>query len=54
MSEQNEGGSTIEWRVRDPDVIATGYWDDDGQWDDLRLWEDGPLWTDVATGDRTD
>lgn len=54
MSEQNEGGSAIEWTPRSPDLISAGAWDDEGYWNDLRSWADAPIWTDVATGDRTD
>lgn len=54
MTEQNEGGSTIEWGARAPDVIHGGFWDDNGFWNDISAWQDDPMWTEIATGDRTD
>lgn len=48
MTVQDEGGSTIEWGEVAPDVIKSGFWDDDG------FWQDDPFWTDIATGDRTE
>lgn len=54
MTVQNEGGSTIEWEARTPDVISRGSWNDDGYWNDDLTWADASIWTVQATGDRTD
>lgn len=54
MTVQDEGGSTIEWTQRTPDVIGSGRWNDDWTWNDDVRWADAPIWTTVSTGDRTD